>query len=301
MKIFVAGSTGLIGSAFLRLVPGADGGDQQQGNRLRWDFRRREDCEAIFCLGDWDAVVHCAARIGGIAEQRADPAMPVTDNLVMTARLLEVAAKAKRQPKFLLLSSSTVYPGYGHPVDEVTPLLPDSLYQGVGGMKVYCEQLARFYYDKFGLEVYILRLSAVYGPGDRSRHVIPDLVRRALRLGDGEVLRVWGSPGTVRDLVYVDDVVRASVLALTRAKPCDPINVGSGVGVTMQQLADVVWGEVKGRPAKEGGIVFGTDGPEAIPYRVLVTDKARGLLGWHPEVGLAEGISKVAAWERGRP
>lgn len=243
--------------------------------------------------GPITSVVHCAAKISGIAEQKADPSFAVTDNLCMTARLLEATAKAKPQPKFVFISSSTVYPALDTSVTEDEIGQPDACYEGVGNMKIHCEQLCRFYRNNFGLRYTVLRPTAIYGPGDTSTHVIPDLIRAAyLDTGFSSTFLLRGGNDT-RDFVYVDDAAEACVLAAKgpdRPGCAGPFNIGSGVATTLRELASTIKPDWEIHDGGRGS---------AIPYRQVSIERAAAVLGWAPKTSLEEGLRRTAEWMKG--
>lgn len=297
VKYLITGARGLLGSAFERKLSGDCVGVKHLD--LTW----ADNCEKVLSANRPAVVIHCAAKIGGIAEQQADPSMPVTLNLVLTAKLFEACAKADPQPKVLFVSSSTVYPACDWPVDESVLPDPAPCYQGVGGVKAYLESLARFYFDKFNLDVRIIRPTAIYGPGDRSSHVIPDLLRRAMVKEDPLV--VWGDPGTVRDFVYVDDVVEAGLAALERGQPRRPYNVGSGAPITIAGLANAVIVAVRGLDWVVGReessaplLAFDATKPQAVSVRQVNVNRSKVELGWMAKTSLSEGLRQTVAWMR---
>ena len=313
MRILITGATGLLGSAVARLA--REAGHEVDGISHKTDLTRVEGVHAL--VSDnfvYDTVIHCAAKVAGVKTAKADPAAFVTENLVMSARLFEACAKAKPQPLLMFVSSSTVYPssipvGAGGNTGSLKiavegwPLDPHPIYQGVGGVKVYLESLLDFYEAKYNLRSCIVRPTAIYGPGDRSDHVIPDLIRRAL--GGEMPLKVWGDPTTIRDFVYVDDAARG-VLRATLQPGCI-VNLGSGTKTTIQELADTVIRAVYTDPYKlveledrySGSLIrFDATQPNAIPVRQVSIERAEKILGWRPSVSLADGIKQTVAWFR---
>mgnify|MGYP001583112879 CR=1 FL=1 len=318
MRVLVLGATGLIGSAVVRRLT-ADGHEVLGLSSRDGDLRVPGIAAHFIDTAYADVVVHCAARIGGIAAQKADPSAAVLDNLVMGAQVIDACAKAKSPScsgtKLVFISSSTVYPmrigddGEGNPcymtAKEDWPRIPEPLYRGVGGVKVYLESLIDFYTDSFGLQSVILRPTAGSGPGERADHVIPDLIRRALAHEDPLV--VWGDPYTVRDFVYVDDVASAVAGVVTKPQLPGPFNVGSGERTTIRHLAQTILATIRGAQwvtAREdnssvGPILYDTTKPTAIPFRAVSIERARLVLNWKPEVMLEEGIRRTVGEKKG--
>ncbi len=306
-RVLVAGGSGLLGMHFVEalLAKGAQVCTvihrrpmplyTDRVEVLQGDLTRAEDCARA--VAGMDMAIFTAAVVVGAGANAKDPALPVTDNLVTSARFLEAVAKA-RLDRLLVLGSTTTYPAVDRPVrEEEWDEPPAAMYEGVGNMKRYLEVLARFYYNKFGLKVAIIRPVPCYGPWDNfdlaSSHVIPSLIRKAVEWMDP--LEVWGTGKDVRDFIFASDVARAGLLALERYAVCDPLNVGSGRTMTIAELAAMIL-KLAGREGTR--LVFNPAMPSAIPVRVVDTSKIERTLGFRPQVSLEQGLTATIEWFR---
>ncbi len=265
------------------------------------DLTRPADCERV-CRG-MEIVFHAAGYAGSAGTNPREIMEGIAGNLVLTSRMLE-GAWAAGVKDFLLFSSSTGYPASDHPVreEEMWTAPPPAPYLGYGWMRRYFEVLGGFVASRSGMKVAICRPAAIYGSHDNfdpgRGHVIPALIRRAVE-GE-EPLVVWGTGDEVRDFLHVSDLARGALLLLEKAPSCDPVNIGSGRGITIREIAAAIL-----RAAGRAGarVVFDPAGPTTIPVRVVDVSKASRLLGFSPRVGFAEGIADTVTWylkERGK-
>ena len=301
--ILVAGGSGLIGANLsLRLEKMAvpfvstrfSKGPALFPNSVQCDLTDYRQCLSI--TTGISSLVISAAAISGAA--RSNPSQNILPNVKIAAGLLEACA-VNGVRTVVLLSSSSVYQPSSHPIREEEldlNLAPYPSYLEAGSTNRFLEQLASLYCRAYGMRVVVLRPSSVYGPFDKfgspNSNVIPSLIVRAMR---GEApFEVWGSPLVVRDFVYVEDVVDDILASLfDESIPADsPINVGSGLAVTIGDAVDII---LK-RCGHGGEVVFNGDRPTAIPYRALDTAKHAALFGGKPRTGLAAGIARTVAW-----
>jgi UDP-glucose 4-epimerase len=210
-----------------------------------------------------------------------------------TLNVLEAAAAAKA--KHVVLASSAVV--YGEP--ESLPMQEDQPLNGstfYGSMKVANEQLARAFAHLHGLNTTALRYFNVYGPRMDVRSRFVEVMIRWLNLIDeGKPLTLFGDGSASVDFVYVDDVVRANLLACEHDRPAAIVNVCSGVETTMRELAALLLrltGSSVGmefKPEPRGGLP---------PRRVGDPTRAKELLGFEARTSLEDGVRRLIEWRK---
>jgi UDP-glucuronate 4-epimerase len=233
-------------------------------------------------------VFHQAAQPGVRTSWGQEFASYVHHNVLGTQRLLESCVRAA-VPRLLLASSSSVYgnaPSY--PTTEDSTTRPVSPY---GVSKLAAEHLCLAYADAgmFSMRVAVLRYFTVYGPRQRPDMGFRRFMEAALA---GRPVVVYGDGEQTRDFTYVDDIVRANLLAMAAPIHAQAINIGGGRRVTLNETLDLI-GQTTGkrlhidrRPAPPGDVRHtGADGT-----------RAEALLGYRPRTDLAAGLAAQAAW-----
>jgi nucleoside-diphosphate-sugar epimerase len=234
------------------------------------------------------AVFHLAARPGVRTSFGPGFSGYLQDNVLATQRLLEGCVRA-RVPRLVVSSSSSVYgdaPSY--PVTEESRTRPVSPY---GVTKLAAEHLCQAYAGLAGpsMAVAILRYFTVYGPRQRPDMGFRRFIEAAMA---GRPLMVYGDGGQTREFTYVDDVVRASLLAMTAPVEMEAVNIGGGRRVSLDEALELI-GEATGRrlvverrpPLPGDARHTGADGT-----------RAEALLGYRPETDLADGLAAQVAW-----
>ena len=304
--VLVTGGTGFVGSHLVDAllaegarvrIPIHNCQPRQRDPRIEAaaaDLRQPEHCRNM--ARGVQYVFHAAGPVGA-AGVGADRVMSgITTNLVLTSQMLE-AAWAEGVERFLLFSSSTVYPPADHAVteDEAWTAPPHPSYLGYGWMRRYCERLGEFVAANSRMQVALARPTAVYGPGDNfdpaTCHVIPALIRRAVEKQNPFV--VWGTGNEVRDFLHVRDLARGCLLLLEKHAACDPVNLGYGQTVTVKEIVQII---LKAAGHTQAAVKFDATKPGTIPFRMVDTAKAQRLLGFAPRVTLEEGLADTVRW-----
>jgi nucleoside-diphosphate-sugar epimerase len=239
-------------------------------------------------LGGVEVVFHQAAQAGVRASWGVDFDVYVRDNVVATQRLLEACVRCGVS-RLVAASSSSVYgdaPAY--PTTEESITRPVSPY---GVTKLASEHLCLAYAQlaSSGLTVASLRYFTVYGPRQR-----PDMAFRRFfeAVYAGEPIRVFGDGEQTRDFTFVGDAVRANLLAMSAPFRAEPVNVGGGRRVSLNEVLELV-GRITGRRVR---VVRVARQPGDARHTGADGARAEALLGYKPEVDLEAGLARQAAW-----
>ncbi|MDB5805457.1 MAG: NAD-dependent epimerase/dehydratase [Betaproteobacteria bacterium] len=295
-KIYVAGHHGMVGSALVRRLR-ADGYENLllrthaeldlQDQRATFTFLAREKPEFIFIA---------AARVGGILANDTRRAEFIYQNLMMEANLIHGAwlAGVKR---LLFLGSSCIYPrDCPQPIKEeyfLTGLL-EATNEPYAVAKIAGVEMCEAYNRQYGTGYGAVMPTNLYGPNDNydlaNSHVLPALLRKAheARLRGDDTLSVWGSGRPKREFLHVDDLADACVFLMQREGVEPLLNVGTGVDVTIRELAEIIMDVV----GFEGEMVFDAAKPDGTPRKLLDVSRMAAL-GWRAKIGLREGIEQT--------
>ncbi|AFC99389.1 putative UDP-glucose 4-epimerase [Methanocella conradii HZ254] len=300
-KCLVTGGAGFIGSHISRRlvelgheVICLDNFDDYYDNRLKEDnIRPLLACsnyrlvrgsildEKILeeCIKDIDFIFHNAAR-PGIRESIKNPMLTHEVNTTGTLRVLE-AALAANVKKVIYASSSSVYGNVDQfPLKETSPTRPISPY---GASKLCAENYCEIYREVYGLKTISLRYFTVFGPGIRPDLAISIFTRKALA---GEDIDIFGDGNKSRDFTYIDNVIDANILAMTRGMGV--YNIGGGHSITIDELAR----SIIRLTSSSSKIIYGKNVPGDVERTMADIDKARRELGYMPKVDVTEGLKK---------
>jgi GDP-L-fucose synthase len=292
-KIYVAGHRGMVGSAIVRRLQ-ADGYQHiVTRTHAELDLTRQTDVEAFLKTEKPDYLFIAAAKVGGIHANNTYRADFIYQNLMMEANLIQ-GAHAAGIHDLMFLGSSCIYPrDCPQPIKEeyllTGPLEPTN--EPYALAKIAGIKLCESFNSQYGTRYTSVMPTNLYGPGDNydlhNSHVLPALIRKAheakLR-GDNELV-VWGSGNPMREFLYVDDLAEACVQLMAAGYHGPLLNIGTGVDVTIRELAAQVMQVV----GFEGRMVFDSTKPDGTP-RKLLDVSAAAAQGWRAKVALADGI-----------
>lgn len=309
-KIFIAGSNGLVGSAIVRRLQAGGYTNLLTPEINELDLTDAKAVAVFFAAEKPEYVILAAAKVGGIHANNIFPADFIHINLAIQNNVIHQAFLSGVK-RLLFLGSSCIYPKLApQPIREehlLTGLLEPTnepyAISKIAGIKM-CESYNRQYGTKF---VAVMPTN-LYGPGDnfhpQNSHVLPALIRRfheAKSKGQSEV-PVWGTGRPMRELLYVDDMADGSVFVmelddatlaeklLNYPEPCF-VNLGTGVDVTIRELAEAV----KAVVGFDGELVFDATKPDGTMRKLLDVSRMKSL-GWEARVSLRDGIEKTYEW-----
>lgn len=297
-RVFVAGSRGMVGSALVRRLAREDC-EILSPTRTELDLMRQEQVESWMGRERPDVVVVAAAKVGGIVANDTHPADFLYENLMIEANLIHAAHRAG-VAKLLFLGSSCIYPR-----EAPQPIREDSLMSGplektnewYAIAKIAGIKLCQAYRIQHGSDFISAMPSNLYGPHDNFHpthsHVIPGLLRRfhEARVDGADSVTCWGSGTPKREFLYVDDLADACVFLLRTYSGYEHVNVGSGIDITIRELAEHVM-RVTGF---EGRIEWDRTKPDGTMLKRMDISRIAEL-GWEPRTSFEDGIHLSYQW-----
>jgi GDP-L-fucose synthase len=296
-RVLVTGGSGFLGSHLVERIR-SEGHEVIAPRSAEYDLQREAAAERLFAEHRPEIVYHLAAVAGGIGANQAEPGRFWYANLMMGAHVLE-QSRLHGVAKVVMLGTICEYPKYtqvpfheddlwnGYPEETNAPYGIAKKTHLVGGQA---------YRDQYGMDVIHVLPVNLYGPRDnfdlQTSHVIPALIRK-MTAGDDRVV-LWGDGSATREFLYVEDAARGIILAGERYDDPDPVNLGSGVEISIRDLAELV----AALAGFEGEIEWDTSKPNGQPRRQLDVTRARERFGFEAQTSLRDGLAATIAWYR---
>lgn len=298
-RIFVAGHRGLVGSAIVRRLEVEGFTNVLLATRDQLDLRDQAAVNYWFRANRPEYVYLVAGTVGGIMANSTRPAEFIYDNLMMHATVVH-ASHLFDVRKLLYLGSSCIYPR-----EAPQPMMEDALLSGyleptnepyaiakIAGIKLCCS-----YRRQYGCNFISAMPTNLYGPNDNfdltSSHVLPAFIRKFhdAKLVGERAVEIWGTGTPRREFLHVDDLAGACLFLMDRYEGESHINVGTGVDLTIRELAEMVRDVV--HPDAE--LAFDTTKPDGSPRKLLDVSRLADL-GWKATTPLREGIEATYEW-----
>ena len=300
-KVYVAGHRGMVGSAVCRALARAGYANVVTRTHRELDLLDTKAMREFYAAERPDVAVIAAARVGGIGANSAANARFLYENEMIALNAVWEAAAAGVK-RLLFLGSTCIYPRMAPqpiPEDALLTGALEKTNEGYALAKISGLKLCEFLRRDQGLLYHSLMPTNLYGPGDNydlvGGHVLPTMIRKfeeARTRGDKSV-PLWGTGKPLREFLHVDDLADACLFALDLENPPDLMNVGSGVEVTIRELAE----KVRAATGCAAEIAWDATKPDGTPRKLCDTSLIRSL-GWSPKISLDEGVRRTVACYR---
>ena len=295
-NIYVAGHTGLLGSAIVRLLKEKGYANIITKSSKELDLRKTESVEQFFKSNKIDVVILSAAKVGSIEENKKYPVEFLLDNLQIETNVISSAFK-NNVKNLIFISTSCIYPK-----NSPQPIKEEYLFNGpleteneayaiakIAGLKL-CE----YYSKEYGVNYITVNPTNLYGVGDIfdpiHSHVIPANIMKIHngKLENKEYIKAWGSGKALREFLYVDDAADAIIFILNNYKGRGIIKLGTWKSIQIKELLDLIK-EIVGY---SGEIRFDINKAEGVLKRELDISNLTKL-GWKPKINLKEGLKRT--------
>lgn len=298
-KIYIAGHKGMVGSAIWRQLE--EKGYQNLIGKSSKDLDLRDQNAVMSFLKSEkpDVIIDAAAKVGGILANNNFPYQFLMENMQIQNNLIDSSLKNNIE-KFIFLGSSCIYPKLAPQPLKEEYLLTDSLeptnewyaVAKITGIKT-CEAIRK----QFGKDYVSMMPTNLYGTHDNfdlnTSHVLPAMIRKfhEAKENNQAPVTLWGSGTPMREFLFVDDMAASVIFALENELPEHLYNVGTGVDLTIKELAELIQKTV----GHTGKIVWDSSKPDGTPRKLMDVSKMHNL-GWKHKVSLEDGISKTYQW-----
>lgn len=298
-KIYIAGHTGLVGSAIVRELHKNGYTNILMRTREELDLTRQKEVENFFKIEKPEYVFLAAAKVGGILANDTYSADFLRDNLMIQTNVIYSAYK-NGVKKLLFLGSSCIYPKNSpQPIKEEYllggELEPTNKAYAVA--KITGIIMCQSYNKQYGTNFISVMPTNLYGENDNfdleTSHVLPALIRKFddAKKNNAEEVMLWGTGSPKREFLYVDDLASACVFLMNNYDSEEIINIGTGEDLSILELANLVK-EIVGY---KGNIVWDSSKPDGTPRKLLDVSKIQSL-GWKHSTSLREGIKRTYDW-----
>ncbi len=301
-KIYIAGHTGLLGSALLSVLESKGYKNLLTRTHAELDLTDKVQTEAFFKAKKLEYVFLCAGKVGGIISNKTRPADFLHQNLVIQDNVFE-AANAYEVNNLIFYGSSCTYPKLcEQPMSEkqwLTGALEETS-MGYAAAKIAGIIACRAYNTQYNKNCFIGVIpNSIYGENDNfdleNSHVFSALIRRfheAQKAGNSEIT-LWGTGQPRREFIFSKDVADASIFLMLNAEKLEnkPYNLGTGVDYSIKELAK----KIANVTHFKGEIKWDTSKPDGTPQKLLDSSKLLAL-GWKPSVKFEDGLKATYHW-----
>lgn len=299
-KILLTGGAGFLGNCVKEklIKRGAKEENIIIPRSREYDLRDRSVCDKL--VDGVDLVIHCAAKVGGIGFNKEHPGEAFYENAIMALNLIE-ASRVVRVGKFVGIGSVCSYPKFAK-----VPFKEEDLWQGYpeetngpyGLAKKMMLVQSQAYHQQYGFNAIHLLMINLYGPGDnfddKSSHVIPAIIKKVAKAKEigKDHIEAWGTGKATREFLYVQDAAEGIVLAAEKYNKSDPVNLGSGMEISIKDLTEKICKFMDFR----GEIRWDISKPDGQLRRCLDVSMAEKEFGFKAKTNFDDGLKKTIEW-----
>ena len=297
-KIWVAGHNGMVGKAIVRQLEKKNC-EILTVDRQSLDLTIQQDVNNWLAHNKPDAVILCAAKVGGILANDRYPAEFIYQNLMIEANIIN-AAHTNEISKLLFLGSSCIYPKHAPQPMKESALLTGPLEntnEWYALAKIAGIKLCQAYRKQYGSNFISVMPTNLYGPYDNfdleTSHVIPALIRKTheAKLNNQNEIIVWGTGEPLREFMHVDDCADGIIFLLENYSNMEHINLGTGQELSIWDLIEMI----KSAVGFKGETKYDNSKPDGTPRKLLYSEKILAL-GWSPNISLQKGLKATYKW-----
>ena len=298
-KIYIAGHTGLVGSALTRNLQAQGYSNLIYRTIEEFDLTRQSAVEKFFETEKPDVVFLAAAKVGGIHANSTYPADFIYINLQIQNNIIHNAYRVGVQ-KLCFLGSSCIYPRLAPQPLRESYLLDGKLEptnEPYAIAKIAGIKMCQAYNRQYGTHYISVMPTNLFGINDnfdlQTSHVLPALIRKFIdaKKSNAPTVTIWGTGTPRREFLFVDDMADACIYLMNHYDGNEFVNIGRGEDATILEVATMIQKEV----GFTGSLVFDTSKPDGTPQKLLDVSKLHDL-GWTAKTSLREGIRKTISW-----
>ncbi|PKL66222.1 MAG: GDP-fucose synthetase [Methanobacteriales archaeon HGW-Methanobacteriales-1] len=298
-KIYVAGHTGMVGSAIVRMLEKKGYNNIIKRTSAQLDLREQSKVNEFFREEKPETVILAAAKVGGIEANMNDLTGFLLENIQIQTNVLTSAYNNNVQ-NLMLLGSSCIYPRESaQPIKEdyllTGPLEPTN--EGYALAKITGLKACEYYNKEHGMNYISVIPTNLYGINDnfdpKTSHVISSIMRRMhiAKENKDPYVEIWGTGKPYREFMYVDDMAEATIFILENYKGSSSINIGTGKDITIKELAKTIQETI----GYKGKLIFNTSKPDGMFRKRLDVTKLKDM-GWESKISLKDGLQMTYKW-----
>jgi GDP-L-fucose synthase len=299
-RVLVTGGSGFLGHFVVDKLRQRGCQDIVIPRQKEFDLRKAEDVRRLFETKKPNLVIHLAAKCGGIEANRLQPGTFFYDNAMMGIQLIE-QARLSGVNKTVVVGTICAYPKF-----VKVPFHEEDLWNGYPeetnapyglAKKMLLVQLQAYRQEHGFKGLYLLPVN-LYGPKDNfdltTSHVIPAMIRKMVeaKRSNAPFVTLWGTGKVSREFLYAEDCAEGILLAAERYDGPDPVNLGTGMEITIFDLAHLIQKIV----GYQGDLKWDTSKPDGQPRRQLDTQRAKKYFGFEAKIPFEEGLKKTLDW-----